>query len=205
MKIIGITGKIGAGKSLVLGYLEAMDSSFVLESDVLAKSLYQKGYSVYKRVVEVFGSDILDTETNEIDKVKLSSLVFADSAKLETLNNIVHPAVKEEILRLIEEKRSEGISVFFIEAALLIQDGYREICDEIWFIKADEETRIKRLMSSRGYSFEKCQSIIQNQPDDDYYEKNSDRIFDNTKDVLSVFEEIDKALALILTKQHVAR
>ena len=52
-------------------------------------------------------------------------------------------------------------------------------------------------MSSRGYSFEKCQSIIQNQPDDDYYEKNSDRIFDNTKDVLSVFEEIDKALALI--------
>ena len=205
MKIIGITGKIGAGKSLVLGYLEAMDSSFVLESDVLAKSLYQKGYSVYKRVVEVFGSDILDTETNEIDKVKLSSLVFADSAKLETLNNIVHPAVKEEILRLIEAKRSEGISVFFIEAALLIQDGYREICDEIWFIKADEETRIKRLMSSRGYSFEKCQSIIQNQPDDDYYEKNSDRIFDNTKDVLSVFEEIDKALALILTKQHVAR
>lgn len=205
MKIIGITGKIGAGKSLVLGYLEAMDGSFVLESDVLAKSLYQKGYSVYKRVVEVFGSDILDTETNEIDKVKLSSLVFADSAKLETLNSIVHPAVKEEILRLIEAKRSEGISVFFIEAALLIQDGYREICDEIWFIKADEETRIKRLMSSRGYSFEKCQSIIQNQPDDDYYEKNSDRIFDNTKDVLSVFEEIDKALALILTKQHVAR
>ena len=205
MKIIGITGKIGAGKSLVLGYLEAMDSSFVLESDVLAKSLYQKGYSVYKRVVEVFGSDILDTETNEIDKVKLSSLVFADSAKLETLNSIVHPAVKEEILRLIEAKRSEGISVFFIEAALLIQDGYREICDEIWFIKADEETRIKRLMSSRGYSFEKCQSIIQNQPDDDYYEKNSDRIFDNTKDVLSVFEEIDKALALILTKQHVSR
>ncbi|MCR5293368.1 MAG: dephospho-CoA kinase [Eubacterium sp.] len=197
MKIIGITGKIGAGKSLVLEYLEAMDGSFVLESDVLAKSLYQKGYSVYKRVVEVFGADILDTETNEIDKVKLSSLVFADSAKLETLNSIVHPAVKEEILRLIEEKRSEGISVFFIEAALLIQDGYREICDEIWFIKADEETRIKRLMSSRGYSFEKCQSIIQNQPDDDYYEKNSDRIFDNTKDVLSVFEEIDKALALI--------
>ncbi|MBR1507896.1 MAG: dephospho-CoA kinase [Eubacterium sp.] len=197
MKIIGITGKIGAGKSLVLGYLEAMDGSFVLESDVLAKSLYQKGYSVYKRVAEVFGSDILDTETKEIDKIKLSSLVFADSAKLETLNSIVHPAVKEEILRLIEEKRSEGISVFFIEAALLIQDGYREICDEIWFIKADEETRIKRLMSSRGYSFEKCQSIIQNQPDDDYYEKNSDRIFDNTKDVLSVFEEIDKALALI--------
>ena len=115
MKIIGITGKIGAGKSLVLGYLEAMDGSFVLESDVLAKSLYQKGYSVYKRVAEVFGSDILDTETKEIDKIKLSSLVFADSAKLETLNSIVHPAVKEEILRLIEEKRSEGISVFFIE------------------------------------------------------------------------------------------
>ena len=84
--------------------------------------------------------------------------------------------------------------LFFIEAALLIEKGYKDMVDEMWYIRADEETRIKRLMESRGYTRKKALSIMKNQLSDEEFIKNSDVVIDNNSDPGKAFEEVKKRL-----------
>ena len=179
MKIIGITGGIGSGKSVVLNMLHDKYDARIVEADKVAHMLQEPGQTVYNRIVECFGNVIL-SEDGSIDRIKLGKLVMNDEEKLEQLNNLVHPAVKEYILSDIEENRKSMTKLYVIEAALLIQGGYKEICDEMWYIKADIDTRIRRLIQSRGYSEDRALQVIKNQPDESFYIENSDIILDNS-------------------------
>ena len=179
MKIIGITGGIGAGKSAVLSQMEALEGVYVIEADKLAHTLLSPGHECYSEVVKCFGTDILDEEQS-IDRGALRKLVMNSPEKLNLLNAIVHPAVKKYIVDDIEQKKSLCYKYYVIEAALLIQDGYRNICDEIWYIYADKDVRIKRLLDSRGYTRQTAEEFIKNQPEDKYYIDNSDRVIDNS-------------------------
>lgn len=179
MKIIGITGGIGAGKSCVLREIEVLDGTFVIEADKLAHTLLSPGHDCYTEVVSCFGKEIL-SEDQSIDRAVLRKLVMNSSEKLRQLNALVHPAVKKYIVNDIEKKRDLGYKYYVIEAALLIQDGYRSICDEIWYIYADKDLRIDRLLKSRGYSRQTAEEFIKNQPEDEYFIENSDRVIDNS-------------------------
>ena len=179
MKIIGITGGIGAGKSCVLREIEVLDGTFVIEADKLAHTLLSPGHDCYTEVVSCFGNEIL-SEDQSIDRAVLRKLVMNSSEKLRQLNALVHPAVKKYIVDDIEKKRDLGYKYYVIEAALLIQDGYRNICDEIWYIYADKDLRIDRLLKSRGYSRQTAEEFIKNQPEDEYFIENSDRVIDNS-------------------------
>lgn len=103
MKVIGITGGVGSGKSAVLKLLEEEYHAVVVQLDEVAKALQRKGTPCWKAIVEVFGREILD-ENEELDRKKLAQIVFQSSEKLEQLNGIVHPAVKQQVLLDIEEK-----------------------------------------------------------------------------------------------------
>ena len=105
MKVIGITGGIGSGKSRVLDILSDRYSAYVVEADKVAKKLMLPGNEVYNKVVSCLGRDILSADNHEIDAKKLGSLVMNDTDALEKLNSIVHPAVKEYILRDIKAQR----------------------------------------------------------------------------------------------------
>ena len=179
MKIIGITGGIGAGKSCVLREIEVLDGTFVIEADKLAHTLLSPGHDCYTEVVSCFGKEIL-SEDQSIDRAVLRKLVMNSSEKLRQLNALVHPAVKKYIVDDIEKKRDLGYKYYVIEAALLIQDGYRNICDEIWYIYADKDLRVERLLKSRGYSRQTAEEFIKNQPEDEYFIENSDRVIDNS-------------------------
>ena len=96
MKIIGITGGIGTGKSTVLAILEKEYQAYIVETDKLAHKLMSPGEIAYNQIVEVFGTDILQ-EDKTIDRGKLGGIVFQDEEKLQQLNKIVHPAVKQYI------------------------------------------------------------------------------------------------------------
>ena len=193
MKIIGITGGIGCGKSEVLKFLESM-GAYIIEADRLAHSLMSNGQDTYNSIVEVFGNDIL-LDNGDIDRFKLGKIVYSDKEALNKLNSIVHPAVKNYIINDINDKRQAGnIDNYIIEAALLIQDGYREICDEIWYIYADYSTRLQRLVKGRGGNEEKYITVMNNQADDEYYISNSDRIIDNNDD----FEKTQNVLKVLL-------
>lgn len=182
MKILGITGGVGSGKSKVLYELKEKYNAYVIEADKLAHDLMMPGEIIYNSIVKGFGDEILSPESPyPIDRQKLGGIVFNNKAKLELLNSISHPLVKQRILELIESKKNSGEKLFVIEAALLIECGYREICDEIWYIWVDREERINRLMSSRGYTREKCISIFNNQQDDEYYKTYANYTIDNGK------------------------
>lgn len=198
MKILGITGGVGSGKSRVLYDLQKNYGAYVVEADKLAHELMEPGMPIYDRIVETFGSSILSKEPPyNIDRQLLGQKVFSDNEKLQILNNISHPMVKDSIMARIEQARSDGkISLFVIEAALLIQDGYKAVCDEIWYIWVGREERIRRLMLQRGYTREKCISILDSQDSDDYYRKYTDFTINNQLD----YENSSKQLKARLNK-----
>lgn len=196
MRVIGITGGIGAGKSRVMAYLTRQPDTAFLEADQLSHILMKKGTSLYHDVVSAFGKAILLPD-QEIDRRKLGHLVMEEDAtgkSLEQLNRLVHPAVRAYILQDMEARRAENIRFYFLEAALLIQDGYRKICDEIWYVHAPEEIRKKRIMTTRGYSEEKAEGFLTNQPDDEYFRRHSDHVIENTGDFQKTAGQIDSLL-----------
>ncbi len=182
MIILGITGGVGSGKSKVLYELKEKYQAYVAECDKLAHQLMLPGNIIYNKIIDVFGKDVLETDPPYcIDRKKLGDIVFNDKEKLEILNSISHPLVKKRVRELISEQKNINTKLFVIEAALLIEDGYSEICDEIWYIWVDKEERVKRLMDSRNYSKEKCLSIFENQKEDIFYETYSKATIDNSK------------------------
>lgn len=194
MKIIGITGGIGTGKSTILNILQTEYHAFIVETDKLAHRLMSPGEAAYQSIVETFGEDIL-CEDKTIHRGKLGSIVFNDKEKLYKLNEIVHPAVKQYILDDIVAKREQGnIEYYVIEAALLIEDGYKTICDEIWYIYASKNVRIRRLIEGRGGNEEKWLQVIANQSSEDYYRTNCDVTIDNGNSIEKTLVAIKELL-----------
>lgn len=180
MRIIGITGGIGSGKSTVLNILDKEYGAYIVETDKLAHKLMCPGQIAYKQIVEMFGTEILQHD-KRIHRGRLGELVFHNKEKLQQLNAIVHPAVKDYILKDIVTKQSEGkITFYVIEAALLIEDGYKLICDELWYVYATEEVRLQRLLEGRGGTSEKWLQVIENQSSEAFYRMNCDEVIDNS-------------------------
>ncbi len=200
MIVLGITGGIGSGKSRVLNELETSYGAYILETDKLAHKLMEPGEVIYNRVVETFGNDILYAEKpHAIDRKKLGQIVFSDAAQLDRLNKIVHPGVKSYIRDDIEAKRAEGnLRLYVIEAALLLQDGYDAICDEIWYVYADREERIRRLIAGRGYTREHCEKVMASQADETYYKTYADFIINNQSDFENSSEQLKARLNILL-------
>lgn len=182
MRIIGITGGIGSGKTAVLNILRDEYGAFVMEADALAHKLMEPGEVSYNDIVKVFGTEVLKAD-GTIDRKLLGDIVFSDKDKLELLNSITHPNVKNAIIRSIEEQKQSGTAIYVIEAALLIQDGYKSICHEIWYVYADIDVRIDRLIKYRGFTKERALCVINNQESEDYYKRNCSNILDNSGDI----------------------
>jgi dephospho-CoA kinase len=195
MKIIGITGGIGTGKSAVLNILEREHSAYVLEADKLAHKLMEPGEVSYNDIVKAFGEDIL-SEGKSIDRAKLGKIVFADEEKLNVLNRITHPNVKSAILSSIKEQERQNCQLYVIEAALLIQEGYRDICQEMWYVYAPLEVRVDRLCRYRDFSRDRALSVIAAQESEDYYRENCDIEIDNSKGLEELRVQIGRILSM---------
>ena len=193
MRIIGITGGIGTGKTKVLNILHDNFGAYIVEADKVAHQLMLPGNEIYKELVSCFGEEIL-TEAKEVDRQKLSGIVMNDETSLQKLNSIVHPGVKAFIRHDIEEKKAQDVEYYIIEAALLIQDNYKEICDEIWAVTADLEIRISRLEENRGFTKEKALKYIKNQPVEAFYSSNSDAVIVNNGAESDLIKSIDDLL-----------
>lgn len=194
MYVIGITGGVGAGKSQVLSILEEECPCIIVRADDVANQLKLKGEEGYDKIVGLLGEEILGAD-GEIDRNLMSLIVFEDDSKMKQVEQILHPAVKRRIVAMIDEARREKkVDYFFIEAALLIEDGYKLICDELWYIYASAATRTKRLMKSRGYTLQKIESIMDKQLSDAQFRKNCECVIDNDGDLEETRESIKKAL-----------
>ena len=172
MKFIGITGGVGAGKSAILDFIREHYRAKVVLADDLAKELMEPGTACHKKLLEAFCSDGVFVEAGVMDREKMAALLFTKPRKRQEMNAIVHPAVKEEILRQVAEEREKGeLSYFFLEAALLIEEHYDAICDELWYIYTSEEKRRQRLEQNRGYSPERIERMMASQlPEQVFFE-----------------------------------
>lgn len=195
MKVIGVTGGVGAGKSEILGFIAANWNATVVEADEVGYLVMRPGSSCFAPIVELFGPGII-REDGTLDRTEISRKVFDDKSLLEKLNAIVHPAVKKYILKAIQREKENETDIFIVEAALLIEDKYDEICDELWYIYADEDTRTERLAQNRGYSLEKIKSIFANQLSEDEFSEHCDVEIDNSGDFEDTKEQIRQRLQM---------
>ncbi|MCI5649825.1 MAG: dephospho-CoA kinase [Fusicatenibacter sp.] len=193
MKVIGITGGVGAGKTEVMTYIGSSYDATVIQADEVGYLLMQPGKECYGPIIRLFGQQVT-TVSGELNRKRIADVVFRDQEKLKQLNDIVHPAVKQYIRNAIEKERHHGTEFVFIEAALLIEDKYDEICDELWYIYADEEIRKERLMSDRGYSSEKISGIMANQLSEEQFCRHCDFEIDNSGDFGDTKKQIDQRM-----------
>ena len=203
MKFIGITGGVGAGKSAILAYLANKPKTKVMLADEIAHELMEPGTECYQNIVEAFaGEDIF--EISETDRVlpenppfhrgKLAQVIFSDEKKREQMNAIVHPAVKDYVQKVYEEECQKGqLDLLVLEAALLIEEKYDEICDELWYIYTSESNRRARLKDSRGYSDEKIDRIFASQLNEAEFRAATQVTIDNNGDLEETYRQIEEA------------
>lgn len=196
MRIIGITGGVGAGKTKVLSHIEAHFSCRVIRADEAAHKLYEPGQVCYQKLVALLGQEILSAD-NTIDKTKMAAVIFGDNALLVEVNSIVHPEVKKYILEQIAFERERGVvAYFFIEAALLIEEHYDQIVDEMWYIHSDVAIREKRLVKSRKYSAQKIAEIMKGQLSEEEFRKYCQVIIINNGDLEETYRQINKIMGV---------
>ncbi len=196
MKFIGLTGGVGAGKTTVLKAMKQLWRVRILIADEIAHEQMEPGTPCYKRLREMFGSDDIWLRDGSIDRQGLARLLFSNDEKRKLLNGIVHPVVKQYILGEVEKERQMGnYDYVIVEAALLIEEHYDELCDELWYVYASEQTRKKRLMADRGYSAKKAEQIFAAQLPEAVYRQHCAVVIDNDRDMDHVLEQITKLYA----------
>lgn len=193
MKVIGVTGGVGAGKSTVLQYLEKAYGALLIVADQVGHEVMEPEAEAYEKIRLEFGSQVLGAD-GRIDRKVLGELVFADAEKLKKLNAIVHPAVKSEILKRIRQAELAGRTLVVVEAALFLEEKYDAFCRETWYIYTDEEERRRRLQRSRGYSDERISQIFRNQKSHEEFVRRCTFTIDNNKTAEETCRQIDKRM-----------
>lgn len=195
MKFIGITGGVGAGKSTILAYLRKNYRVRTLVADEVAHEIMEPGYDCYVRLQKEFAQEKIWLHNGRFNRQRLAEVIFADEEKRERLNSIVHPAVKEYILKEVEKERRSGSTDYVVlEAALLIEDGYGQICDELWYVYVTEENRRKRLIENRGYPDEKIEQIFAAQLSEGEYRRHCQVVIDNNGPIAQVYLQLAQLL-----------
>ncbi len=188
--VIGITGNIGSGKSVVLERLKEL-GALVVDADKVAHAVIDPQGEAYRKVVETFGPGVLDAD-GRIDRQFLGRIVFSAPAELAKLERIVHPAVRERLRLVLASTPPDAVVA--IEAIKLLESGLAdELCDEIWAVIAPPEVRAKRLMADRDMSKEEAWLRIEAQPPEEEKIARADVVIDNSGTLEETYRQVDEA------------
>ena len=161
MKVIGLTGGIGSGKSTVSQFLAEL-GAVILDADKVGHEALKPGTEVCREVVAAFGRQIL-TPGGNIDRAKLGGIVFSSPEALSQLNRIMHPRMYDMVKARLEEYRRQGAGVVVLEAPLLVEAGWTSLVDEVWVTVASEATVLRRLKRRTGLSESESLARIRSQ------------------------------------------
>lgn len=179
MKIIGLSGQSGAGKTTVLETFSELDFE-VLDCDKVSRIVMEKGTPCTRELISAFGRDIA-SEEGEIYRKKLAEKVFFNKDLLEKLTEITHRYIKEYIFEKVEEARVRGEKVFVIDAPLLFESGLDKICDVTLAVTADRERRILRITERDRITRELAEKRIDAQLSEDELKRLCDEVIENNK------------------------
>lgn len=179
--IIGVTGGIGAGKTAVTDVFEEQNVE-VVDADVISRNIVAKGSDTLSKVAAAFGEEIL-TEKGELNRSKLREIIFADEAAKITLNQIMHPAIREAIERELYQAKTPYV---ILSAPLLLENGLDKLVSRVLVVDVPEETQLSRASSRDGVSVSQIGAIMQSQI------SRSDRLLkaDDVLDNSGVMEDI---------------
>jgi dephospho-CoA kinase len=177
MKVIGLTGGIGSGKSTVSKYLQEL-GAVLIDADKVGHAAYQPDTETWREVVATFGEQILTSDGN-IDRKKLGAIVFSNPESLEKLNRIVHPRMYEMMKAQIDEYRQQGVKVVVLEAAILLEASWTPLVDEVWVTVAPESTVVERTKERTGLPEEQILARIRSQMSSEERAKHADVVISN--------------------------
>jgi dephospho-CoA kinase len=161
MKVIGLTGNIGSGKSSVARILQNLGAGFI-DADKVTHDIYNPGTEGWQAVVDAFGRDILDAK-GDIDRNKLAQKVFSSPENHEKLNRILHPLIRKEVEARLEQLDRQGKEVTVLEAILLVEAGWMDMVNELWLVVAPKDLTLRRL-EGRGVSESEALARLAKQP-----------------------------------------
>ena len=190
--VIGLTGNIASGKSLVLRMLKELGAD-TLDADNLVHVLMRRGSPLYDKIVAEFGRYILD-EDFEIDRGKLGNIAFCDPQALAHLESITHPTVKREVERWIARSKTHVVAV---EAIKLIESGMAQDCDAVWVVVARPDVQLRRLMAKRKMTHSQAMLRIEAQPAQEEKATRADVVIDNSDDVVATWKVVQRRFAAI--------
>lgn len=174
MTVYGLTGKTGAGKSTVAALLKEK-GFYIIDGDVIARHITDKGKPALKLLAEYFGEDIINSD-GALDRRLLASRAFASRENTDKLNSITHPLITEEFREEIEKAVKEGYEKAVIDAAALLESECKNLCSKIIVVYAPEDMRLKRILSRDGITEEEAETRMRAQKSDEYYFSHADII-----------------------------
>lgn len=190
MKVIGIIGGVGTGKSEIINYIAMNFNAAIIKADEIGHQVLLKDSPAYVEIVQYFGKDILDHH-GDIDRKALGNIVFKDKASLEWLNTTTHPLIYKKVIdKMNQVKSSKMFDIIIFEAAIMVEAHWLNLVDYVWLITCSEEVRIERLMRSRNMSIEKIKNIIENQQQDSYLKTFANVVIDNSYKKEQTFEKV---------------
>ena len=188
MRVIGITGGIGSGKSKVLSILEKHGVT-IINADIIAREIVKKGEKAYFEIVNHFGDRVLNSD-REINRKKLGQIVFSEEKELITLNNITHAIIGQKIKKKLKGFSEKSVELVAIEAAIPIKEGFLDIVDEVWVVTLDLESKLDRIMKRDSISREEALKRIAFQSKEYYYLQLSNKIINNSGNLASLVKQV---------------
>jgi dephospho-CoA kinase len=209
LKVIGITGGVGCGKSTVLDYLQTACSCLIVKADEVTHRLYEPGGSCHDALVALYeeygqpGDGPLTDGSGRLLHSEMSARMFRSAQLRKKVDGLLHPAVIAELKAEIDDYRagklcgSDGkpYDFYFLEAALLIENGFLEVVDEMWYIYCPDAVRRKRLKDSRGYTDRQIDRIMSSQLTEREFRENCSFVIDNGGTPAKMHAAIDARLA----------
>lgn len=194
MKIIGLTGGIGSGKSTVARSLQKHGFPIV-DADLIAREIVEPGQPALAELTKEFGADILNTD-GSLDRGLLASRAFTNKDTTQRLNNITHPRINQRTQELFDEARENGAEAVIYDMPLLIDKGLHKDMDATIVVHAAEHVRLERLTTKRGLDVDDVRRRINAQIDDETRKQHADILLDNN----GTEEDLTKQIAQAVDK-----
>jgi len=195
MLILGLTGGIASGKSMVSEYIKKLGIP-VVDADVLSHQITQKGEIGSQLIMHEFGEKYFSN--GELDRKMLAKDIFCSAEKTKMLNALLHPVIKNEIDKYIAAYNNKNVPIMVLEAPLLIESGIYSMCDKVLLITADKQIRINRAMKRSKLSYEEVCARVGKQMPDEQKKKLANFVIDNSGELKDTLANIDALINSLL-------
>lgn len=196
MKIIGITGSSGAGKSSVCKMIKKIRKAEIIDADEIVKELQDNKTIYYEKIVETFGKDIL-LDNGCINRKKLANIIFSNLVEKEKLDKLTFKYVVEEIKNRVGLLKSKDLNYIVVDAPTLIEAGMLDMFDIIVIVKSKENNKIDRICRRDGITVNEAQKRLSSQKSDEFYEAYANFVISNDDEnienkVTEVLERVER-------------